>query len=416
LTKTNPPVRSPLQDRSRALQDGCTNCGKCVRECVFLRKHGTPRKIAETVDAADEHALARAFECSLCGLCSAVCPEKLDVDGLFLEMRREAVDRNLGAYPEHKPLLTYEKLGTSRRFSLYRLPHGCRTIFFPGCSLPGTRPEAVHNLLALMHQADPTIGVVFDCCMKPSHSLGREKYVTSMFEEMNEWLLRHGVQEVLVACPNCQVMFERYGHGIRVRTVWESLADSGVQPEQAAGTVTVHDPCVIRNAQPVHQAVRTLLERQGLVVEEMKHSGKKTVCCGKGGAVNLLNPSLAGEWGAVRKKEAAGRRVITYCAGCVQALDEHTPTNHLVDLLFAPGQTLAGKKKGAKAPMTYLNRLRLKFSFQRKKGHAVTRERTFVHEQLHEPVQQKRRSWRLPFAQLLIAMAAAAAGVRWFFA
>ena len=389
------PVRSPLQQLIQAKVDGCTNCGRCVRECAFLRKYGTPKKIAETFYAAGRLSLERSFECSLCGLCTAVCPERLDVDGLFLEMRREAVDRNLGAYPEHKPLLTYEKLGTSRRFSLYRLPQGCKTIFFPGCSLPGTRPDAVHNLLALMHRADPTVGVVFDCCMKPSHSLGREQYVSSMFQEMNDWLLRHGVQEVLVACPNCQVMFERYGHGMRVRTAWEALAESGVQPEQAAGTVTVHDPCVIRNARPVHQAVRTLLERQGLVVEEMKHSGRKTVCCGKGGAVNLLNPSLAGEWGELRKKEAAGRRVITYCAGCVQALDGHTPTNHLADLLFAPGETLAGKKKGAKAPLTYLNRLRLKFSFRRKKGEAVTRERNFAP---HQP-QQKKRLWKLPFSR-----------------
>ncbi|GAW67008.1 feS-binding protein [Geoanaerobacter pelophilus] len=403
------PVRSPLHKLCQTNIKGCTNCGKCVRECAFLRNYGTPKKIAAEFDPTDSEKLHRAFECNLCGLCSAVCPEKLEVDAMFLEMRREAVDRDLGAYSEHRPLLNYEKVGTSRRFSLYRLPEGCRTIFFPGCSLPGTRPDAVHNLLALMHQADPTVGVVFDCCLKPSHSLGREQYVNSMFEEMNDWLLRHGVREVLVACPNCQVMFERLGHGMRVRTVWEALAEAGLEPERVSGTVTVHDPCVIRNAEPVHRAVRTLLERQGLVVEEMKHAGKKTVCCGKGGGVNLLNPSLAGEWGELRKKEADGRRVITYCAGCVQALEQHTPTNHLVDLLFAPAQTLAGKKKGAKAPITYLNRLRLKMSFKKKKGNAVLRERSFVAQQ----ALQKRRRWKIPFTQILCGIAAAAAGMHW---
>lgn len=402
-------VRSPLQELSDTTVEGCTSCGKCVRECTFLRTYGTPKSIAASFDPTDRKSLDRAFECSLCGLCSAVCPEKLNIDGLFLEMRREAVDRNLGSYPQHKPLLSYEKVGTSRRFSLYRLPKGCTTVFFPGCSLPGTRPDAVHRLLALMQQSDPTVGVVFDCCLKPSHSLGREQYVRSMFEEMNQWLLRHGVQEVLVACPNCQTMFERLGHGLRVRTAWEALAEWGVQPEKAAGTVTVHDPCVIRNAEVVHQAVRTLLERQGFEIQEMKHSGKKTVCCGKGGAVNLLKPELADEWGALRKREADGRRVITYCAGCVQALEQHTPTNHLVDLLFAPVQTLAGKKKGAKAPLTYLNRLRLKMSFKRKKGEAVLRERTFV-----PGGGQKKRFWRVPFTQTLLAIAAAAAGMHFF--
>jgi len=400
MKHSSAPKRSQLKELAQTTLKGCTNCGKCVRDCAFLSKYGTPRSITESFDASDEKMLARAFECSLCGLCTAVCPEKLDVDGLFLEMRREAVDRNLGLYAEHKPLMTYEKLGTSRRFSLYRLPHGCTAIFFPGCSLPGTRPDGVHRLLARIHQVDPTVGIVFDCCLKPSHSLGREQYVNSMFEEMNSWLVSHGVQEVLVACPNCQVMFERFGHGLRVRTVWEALAESGVQPEQIVGTVTVHDPCVVRNAQPVHQAVRTLLKRQGLVVEEMPHSGRTTICCGKGGAVNLLNPPFAAQWGELRKKEAAGRRIITYCAGCVQALEGHTPTDHLVDLLFAPEQTLAGKKKGAKAPITYLNRLRLKMSFKWKEGQAVLRERTFV----HEPVPQKKRSWRLPFTLVLITI------------
>ncbi|HIJ82143.1 MAG TPA: hypothetical protein HPP76_10600, partial [Desulfuromonadales bacterium] len=206
-------------------------------------------------------------------------------------------------------------------------------------------------------------------------------YVGEMFTEMNNWLVQHGVQEVLVACPNCQAMFDTFGSGLRVQTVWEALAESGVQLLTTSGTVTVHDPCVIRNSQPVHKAVRELLARQGLNIEEMPHSGRNTVCCGKGGAVDMLSPELAVSWGTLRKKEANGRRIITYCAGCVQALGGHTPTNHLVDVLFAPDQTFAGKKKGAGAPITYLNRLLLKRAYKRKEGFTVSRERTFVPEQ-----------------------------------
>ena len=394
------PNRLAFRELVRETRSGCTDCGECVRECAFLQKYGSPKAITAGFDATDPNSLTRSFECSLCGLCSAVCPERLDLDGLFLEMRREAVDRGCGDFPGHSPLLNYERLGTSRRFSLYRLPKGCTTIFFPGCSLSGTRPEGVRQVFAHLRQADPAVGIVFDCCLKPSHSLGREQYVSAMFAEMRAWLVAQGVREVLVACPNCQVMFERFGEGLRVRTVWETLADSEVQPEHAVGTVTVHDPCVIRHTEPVHEAVRTLLRRQGLEVEEMPHSGRTTVCCGKGGAVNLLVPELAESWGELRTQEAAGRRVVTYCAGCVQALDGHTPTSHLVDLLFTPEQALAGKKKGANAPFTYLNRLRLKRTFNRKKGFAVTRERTHIPEQ----GRPKRRPWKpLVFLVLLVA-------------
>jgi uncharacterized membrane protein YdjX (TVP38/TMEM64 family) len=117
----------------------------------------------------------------------------------------------------------------------------------------------------------------------------------------------------------------------------------------------------------------------------------------------MLSPDLAASWGALRKKEAGGRRIITYCAGCVQALGSHTPTNHLVDVLFAPEQTLAGRKKGAGAPLTYLNRLLLKRDFKRKEGFVVIRERTFTVEQ-DKP---KKRSWKsLLFLALLVAAVA----------
>ena len=120
----NNQVRPELQGLVEAVRSGCTSCGKCLKECAFLKKYGTPKYIADSFDTADTKSVARTFECSLCGLCTTVCPERLDLEGLFLEMRREAVDRGFGAYPEHKPLLNYERLGTSRRFSMYRLPRG----------------------------------------------------------------------------------------------------------------------------------------------------------------------------------------------------------------------------------------------------------------------------------------------------
>lgn len=395
----NIPGRAALRELLDATTARCTDCGICVRECAFLKKYGTPRSIA-SFDPDNLKSLARPFECSLCGLCTAVCPEQLDLDTLFLEMRREAVDRGFGDYPEHKPLVTYERLGTSRRFTLYRLPQGCTTVFFPGCSLSGTRPEGVNQVFSQLQKNDPAVGIVFDCCLKPSHSLGREQYVKAMFEEMRGYLVEQGVRQVLVGCPNCQVMFERFGAGLGVKTVWEALAEAEPRPEQMTGTVTVHDPCVIRYAEPVHRAVRSLLGRRGLTVEEMPHSGRTTLCCGKGGAVDMLDPQLAAAWGALRKNEAAGRRIITYCAGCVQALGQHTPANHLVDLLFAPQQTMAGKEKGAAAPLTYLNRLALKRRQRNMKGIAVTRERTFAPEG-----EKKQRSYKPLLFALLVGAA-----------
>ena len=345
-------IRPELQKLIAAtVTSGCTSCGKCVKECAFLKKYGTPNFIADGFDAADTKNLSRPFECSLCGLCTTVCPERLDLDGLFLEMRREAVDRGFGDYPEHKPLLNYERLGTSRRFTLYRLPRGCTTVFFPGCSLSGTRPDAVNKVFDRLRQVDPAAGIVFDCCLKPSHSLGREQYTNAMFGEMNDWLVQQGVKEVLVACPNCQVMFATFGRGLKVRTVWEVLAGSGEPLEQVSGTVTVHDPCVIRDAQPAHQAVRTLLKRQGLKVEEMPHSGRTTICCGQGGAVNLLDPQLSASWGELRKKRGGRQEnhhlLRRLCPGPGGAHADQSPGRCPV----RPGSDPCRKEKGGRRPL-----------------------------------------------------------------
>ena len=95
--------RLELQRLIAATVSGCTSCGKCAKECAFLKKYGTPAFIADSFDAADSKTVARPFECSLCGLCTTICPERLDLDGLFLEMRREAVDRGTRRLSSFRP-------------------------------------------------------------------------------------------------------------------------------------------------------------------------------------------------------------------------------------------------------------------------------------------------------------------------
>jgi Fe-S oxidoreductase len=211
-----------------------------------LRHYGTPKSIANRFDftLADNQALA--YECSLCGLCTSVCPEKLDPASLFLGVRR--LCREAGNLDESKysSILGYEKKGTSRYFSWYGLPEGCDTIFFPGCTLPGTRPEVTTGLYRQIRQMIPTVGIVLDCCTKPSHDLGRSEHFNKMFGEMHGYLLSQGIQTVVTACPNCTKVFRQYGHGLRVKTVYDILP-SPASADYLIGNgrdITVHDPCL----------------------------------------------------------------------------------------------------------------------------------------------------------------------------
>jgi Fe-S oxidoreductase len=67
----------------------------------------------------------------------------------------------------------------------------------------------------------------------------------------------------------------------------------------------------------------------------MPHHGTKTLCCGEGGAVGLLAPELAGQWGQKRRAETEDRDLVTYCVGCSRFLGKLTPAAHLLDLFLS---------------------------------------------------------------------------------
>jgi uncharacterized membrane protein YdjX (TVP38/TMEM64 family) len=92
----------------------------------------------------------------------------------------------------------------------------------------------------------------------------------------------------------------------------------------------------------------------------MPHSKQKTICCGEGGAVSFVAPQFSSAWKLTRKQEASETRVLTYCAGCHASLRKIVQTDHILDLLFDPDKTIAGKVKVSRSPFTWLNRLRLK--------------------------------------------------------
>jgi Fe-S oxidoreductase len=372
----HPALTAELQKNAKK----CVECKLCVKECRFLKKYGTPKQIALRYDPTSPESRELPFECSLCRLCEVVCPDKIGLNParMFLEMRREAVERGGVLLAKHGRILNYEKRGTSKRYSYYGLPENCDTILFPGCALPGTRPKKVMALFEHLQKSIPSIGIVLDCCTKPSHDLGRDMHFQTMFGEMKEYLLSCGIRNVLVACPNCCKVFKQYGGALVVKTVYEHLAETGLPTtENISDSITIHDPCSTRHETALQQAVRKLATQKSLSITEMKHHGLKTLCCGEGGSVSCMAPELAQEWGNRRKEEAQETRILTYCAGCANFLSSVNPVSHILDLIFEPRKTLTGKIKVARAPFTYLNRILLKKKFKKKVQAAMSRERNF---------------------------------------
>jgi Fe-S oxidoreductase len=363
--------QNPAQEakqRAAELAERCTGCGACAVKCAFLQRYGLPREQAGLAENPVEQR-ERPYGCSLCGLCAAVCPEGLDPGAYFLALRRALAAQGAGPLPAHRRLLAYEARGFSPRYTLFALPRGCDTVLFPGCALPGTRPRVVEALHAHLAKSVAHLGLVLSCCAKPSHDLGRSAFFVDRFGALREGLLAAGVRRVLVACPNCQAMFTRYGEGLACGSVYEFMAENGAPPGlRESRAATIHDPCPTRAMPARSAAVRALARGLGLTLSEMPSREARTICCGEGGGVGLAAPELAGQWTARRVEEAAGRLLLTSCAGCAAYLSRQAPAAHILDALFDPERFAAGRVRAARPPFTYLNRILLRRRMRKRLG------------------------------------------------
>lgn len=350
---------------AKALAVGCTMCGACVRECAFLQRYGLPGDLAGRFLATQgPQEVLDPYACSLCGLCSAVCPEGLSPERFFLELRRVAVRRGAVNLRPYRRLLAYETRGRSPWLTWRRIPSGCRTVFFPGCALPGSHPQAVRRLVHTLREVDPFVGIVLDCCTKPSHDLGLQHIFERNFLSLVGFLEKHSVRRVLTACPSCHKIFRTYAQGLETVTVWEAEGFARLLASGAvSGDVLMHDPCPYRQVPEAREAVRKAVRRLGLSVREPKRAGDRTLCCGEGGAVGSVAPDLARRWAERRKAEADGQVVVAACAGCTAFLRRSgLQAVHLADFIQNPVRAAHGRTLAARSPRTYWNRWRLKKS------------------------------------------------------
>ncbi len=350
-----------------AMANTCNGCKICKKECTFLSEYGNPGAIAGNYKADPEKWQNISFECSLCGLCKSVCPMDLDPEAMFLDFRQKAVKNDQVDLSGYKSLLNYEKKGTSKKYTLYQFPDNCDTVFFPGCALAGTRPGTTLKTYEYLKKHNDSMGIVLDCCSKPSHDLGRQDHFNKMLEQMKSYLLENGIKTIIVACPSCNKTFNTYAKEFNVQTVYEIISQNGLDDTKAvSGKITVHDPCPVRFENSIHDSVRSIVKSCGLDVIDTPHTKSKTFCCGEGAGVGCVSPGFARGWAKKRANEASPHKIATYCAGCVNLLSERADTFHVLDLMFEPEKTMAGKAKVSKAPFTYLNRLQLKNQLKKK--------------------------------------------------
>jgi Fe-S oxidoreductase len=130
------------------------------------------------------------------------------------------------------------------------------------------------------------------------------------------------VTKIVASCPHCfNTLANEYpDFGGRYEVVHHSellaelVRDGRLEPTAGSGTITYHDSCYLARHNDVLAAPRELVGRIGRPLE-MACSGKKTFCCGAGGA-HMWMEERGAQINEERAREAAATGAETLAVAC----------------------------------------------------------------------------------------------------
>jgi glutamate synthase (NADPH) small chain len=334
-----------VREASRCLR---CECLECVKACHYLKSFGAfPRPYIRQIYNNESmvmgsHAANRLINsCTLCGLCEALCPNHLAMQDICLEARRRMVRSAKMPPSAFEFALLDLQFSRSEQFALARHAPGqstSRFVFFPGCQLSASHPAQVRMVYDyLLANLAPDCGLVLNCCGAPAFWAGEEKLFQQQLADLRAIWQQMGQPRFIVTCSTCYQLFRENLAEIPLESLWEVLDKRSLPPvsqEMRWPTLAVHDPCTTRHAPSIQDAVRSLLKKRGVPIEELALSRDLTECCGFGGLVGNSNPALADAITQKRARESP-RDYLVYCAMCRDNLAKTGKrTLHLLDLIF----------------------------------------------------------------------------------
>jgi glycolate oxidase iron-sulfur subunit len=331
-------------------------------------------------------------ECVQCRGCEVACPSSVPF-GHLMEGAREALDEHrrptrpwrrraaewLGyslVLPRHWLLVALSwLLGVAQsvrlvpaRYALPRIslrslarplrtaapPESADAFLFPGCVMDAWQRDTHRAALQVMEAtgARPALpGPGADCCGALHAHAGRTGEARRLARRVIASI--PGDAPVVVDSAGCGAAMKDYGRllgtpeatafAARVRDFSEWVESQDALPVRATGrTVVVQDPCHLRHVQKAAGAVRAVLAPAYATVD----TDDDGLCCGAGGAYNVLQPELAAD---IRDRKAAAIRrasgdddplVASANPGCamhlaVAGLDVRHPADLLAEALDA---------------------------------------------------------------------------------
>ena len=346
----------------------CTECGRCQDVCPAWTtgKELSPKLLIMALRDqvfAEGPALVRTpdgefepaplvpnavtddivWDCVTCGACVRECPVSIEHVDHIVDLRRHLVmvesrfpseaeqmlrDVERASNPWGKPQT--ERADWAERLGVKVLEPGDpapEVLYWVGCaaSFDERARAAAESTAKLLKAADIDFAILGPreaCTGDPARRMGNE-YLFQAYAEQNVGTLNEsGVKKVVASCPHCfntlRNEYPDFGGDYEVVHHSELLAElvreGRLEPSSNGNAITYHDSCYLARHNDVLEGPRELVEAVGEPVE-MKRSGKRTFCCGAGGA-HMWMEERAGKINEERAREAAETGADTLAVAC----------------------------------------------------------------------------------------------------
>jgi Fe-S oxidoreductase len=351
----------------------CTECGRCQDVCPAYAtgKSLSPKLvimgIRDQVFAEGPNLLAGGelspiagngvpedmiWDCVTCGACVHECPVSIEHIDHIVDLRRDLVMMQSSFPNEAESMLRdVERVGNP-----WGKPQGDREswavglgvrvvvegepapeiLYWVGCAAAYDERArvAAESTVKLLQKAGvdfAILGARESCTGDPARRMGNE-YVFQAYAEQNVATLNEtGVTKIVASCPHCLNSLGneypdfggRYEVMHHTQLLAELLRDGKLEPARSETEITYHDSCYLARHNDVAAEPRELVAAVGKPVEMEKH-GKRTFCCGAGGAHMWMEErgSPINEERVRQAAETGAETLAVACPFCTVMLDD----------------------------------------------------------------------------------------------
>jgi Fe-S oxidoreductase len=284
------------------------------------------------------------WDCVTCGACVQECPVGIEHIDHVIDLRRHLVMVASRFPAEAAPMLR----DVDRASNPWGKPQADRTswadglgvrvlesgdeapdvLFWVGCA-PAFDERARKGAIStakLMLAAGVDFAILGPreaCIGDPARRMGDEYTFQKLAGQNVGTLNSSGIKRIVTTCPHCfNTLANEYpDFGGRYEVVHhtqflaELVRDGRLSTLAGDQTITYHDSCYLARHNDVLSAPRELLAAAGVPVEMPRH-GKRTFCCGAGGARMWMEESRGRPINQERVREAAATGAQTLAVAC----------------------------------------------------------------------------------------------------